>query len=182
MVMPLPKRPGTFLRPSAQRSNHKKEILALRWAGQGLMAGWNEGYEGLGAVHPAPFNATRAVTGLWRCPRAAIGAVQKACGRALWTRPKPTASVTQASASNTFRGVGRLAANREKLFMTRCPKDIAVISRGEPAEGSAVGACGDHPCAVLNPRGLYFPFGQFLTSTRAPWRSVLGYSPQRALL
>src|SRR5262249_47458849 len=110
-VMPFPERPGAFLRPSAQRSNHKKKNLALRWAGQGLMAGWNEGYEGLGAVHPAPFNATRAVTGLWRCPRAAIGAVQKACGRALWTRPKPTASVTQASASITFRCVGRLAAN-----------------------------------------------------------------------
>src|SRR5262249_28430117 len=47
------------------------------------------------------------------------------CGRALWTRPTPTASVTQASASiTTFRCVRRLAASSQKLFMTcppRCP-------------------------------------------------------------
>src|SRR5262249_2663009 len=47
------------------------------------------------------------------------------CGRALWTRPTPTTSVTQASASiTTFRCVRRLAASSQKLFMTcppRCP-------------------------------------------------------------
>ena len=44
-------------------------------------------------------------------------------GKALWTRPKPTTSVTPASASiTTFRCVGRLAASSEKLFMTRSPK------------------------------------------------------------
>jgi hypothetical protein len=45
------------------------------------------------------------------------------CCRALWTRPKPTISVTQASASiTTFRCVRRLAASSEKLFMTRSQK------------------------------------------------------------
>jgi len=45
------------------------------------------------------------------------------CGRALWTRPKPTTSVTQASTSiTTFMCVRRLAASSDKLFMTRPPK------------------------------------------------------------
>jgi len=47
----------------------------------------------------------------------------RSCCRALWTRPKPTTSVTQESASiTTFRCVRRLAASSEKLFMTRSPK------------------------------------------------------------
>jgi len=59
------------------------------------------------------------------------------CGRALWIRPKPTASVTQANASITpLRCVRRLAASSEKLFMARSPKTVPVISRGESAEGS----------------------------------------------
>ena len=76
-----------------------------------------------------------------RSPARGNGAVQKAritvpvtrativlievgsCGRALWTRPKPTTSVTQASASiTTFRCLRRLAPSSEKLFMTRSPK------------------------------------------------------------
>jgi len=41
------------------------------------------------------------------------------CDRALWTRPKPTTSVTQESASiTTLRWVTRFAASSEKLFMT----------------------------------------------------------------
>src|SRR4029077_2899255 len=45
------------------------------------------------------------------------------CARALWTRPKPTTSVTQANASTTnFRCVRWSAASSEKLFMTRSPK------------------------------------------------------------
>ena len=47
------------------------------------------------------------------------------CGRALWTRPKPTTSVTQENASiTTFRRVRRLAASSAKLFITRSPKDV----------------------------------------------------------
>src|SRR5262249_9791189 len=69
--------------------------------------------------------------------------------------------VTQTSASiTTFRWVRRFAASSEKLFMTRSPtKTFPVISRGELAEGSAVGTCaGDHPRAgVLTPTGLLFP-------------------------
>src|SRR6516225_9696173 len=38
------------------------------------------------------------------------------CGRALWTRPKATTSIT------TFMCVRRLAASSDKLFMTRPPK------------------------------------------------------------
>jgi hypothetical protein len=40
------------------------------------------------------------------------------CARALWTRPKPTTSVTQANASITTLS----AASSEKLFMTCSPK------------------------------------------------------------
>src|SRR5262249_57446810 len=65
------------------------------------------------------------------------------CSRALRTRPKPTTSVTQESASiTTFRCVRRLAASSEKLFMTRSPKTVPVISRSEPAEGSVSAAAG----------------------------------------
>src|SRR6516164_1291259 len=78
-----------------------------------------------------------------RSPARGNGAVQKAriiapvtrativlievgsCGRALWTRPKPTTSVTQENASiTTFRCVRRLAASSAKLFMTRSPKTL----------------------------------------------------------
>jgi len=62
------------------------------------------------------------------------------CARALWTRPKPTTSVTQANASiTTLRCVRRLSASSEKLFKTCSPKDVPVISRSEPAEGSGGG-------------------------------------------
>src|ERR1700747_2940455 len=45
------------------------------------------------------------------------------CDRTLWTRPKPTTSVTKENASiTTFRCVRRLAASSEKLFITRSPK------------------------------------------------------------
>src|SRR5262249_34315615 len=76
-----------------------------------------------------------------RSPARGNGAVQKAriidpvtrativlievgsCARALWTRPKPTTSVMQASASiTTLRCVRRLSASGEKLFMTCPPK------------------------------------------------------------
>src|SRR6516165_244239 len=40
------------------------------------------------------------------------------CARTLWTRPKPTTSVTQESASiTTLRCVRRLSASSEELFM-----------------------------------------------------------------
>src|SRR4029077_11670480 len=56
--------------------------------------------------------------------RATIVLIQVgSCARALWTRPKPTTSVTQANASMTnFRCVRRSAASSGKLFMTRSPK------------------------------------------------------------
>src|SRR6266550_2952336 len=92
-----------------------------------------------------------------RSPARGNGAVQKAritvpvtrativlievdsCARALWTRPKPTTSVTQASASiTTLRCVRRSAASSEKLFMTCSPKtSLSLVgSRSEAAEGS----------------------------------------------
>src|SRR6516165_2087711 len=83
-----------------------------------------------------------------RSPARGNGAVQKAriiapvtrativlievgsCGSALWTRPKPTTSVTQANASiTTLRCVRRLAASSEKLFINMLPKDVPVVSR-----------------------------------------------------
>src|SRR6516225_12296241 len=83
-----------------------------------------------------------------RSPARGNGAVQKAriivpvtrativlievgsCARTLWTRPKPTTSVTQLSASiTTFRCVRRLAASSEKLFINMLPEDVPVVSR-----------------------------------------------------
>src|SRR5262249_33566935 len=79
-----------------------------------------------------------------RSPARGNGAVQKAriivpvtrativlievgsCARALWTRPKPTTSVTQANASiTTLRCVRRLSASSEKLFKTVCRQSIS---------------------------------------------------------
>ena len=70
--------------------------------------------------------------------RATIVLIEVAsCAKALWTRPKPTTSVTQESVSiTTLRCVRRLAATSEKLFMTCPPKDVPAISRGEAPEGS----------------------------------------------
>src|SRR5262245_6421040 len=77
-----------------------------------------------------------------RSPARANGAVQRAriivpvtrativlievgtCAMALWTRPRPTTSVTQANASiTTLKCIRRLTASSEKLFMTCSPKD-----------------------------------------------------------
>jgi hypothetical protein len=85
-----------------------------------------------------PFLQRLAMARRPRSPVGGNGAVQKTCCRALWTRPMPATSVAQASASiTTFRCTRRLAPSSEKLFMTRSPRLFRVISRREPAEGSA---------------------------------------------
>jgi hypothetical protein len=63
------------------------------------------------------------------------------CARALWTRPKPTTSVTQANASITTLS----AASSEKLFMTCSPKtSLSLVGarwrkvHGYPRQSSAV--------------------------------------------
>ena len=57
------------------------------------------------------------------------------CARALWTRPKPTTSVTQASASIT-QVRKAVVGKQRKIVHDMRPKDVPVISRSEPAEGS----------------------------------------------
>ena len=71
-----------------------------------------------------------------------------------------------------------VGGSQRKIVHDTLPKTVPVISRREPAEGSAVGApAGNHPCAGW---GFYFPFCQFLTTTRAPCRSVIfGFGHRR---
>ena len=50
------------------------------------------------------------------------------CARTLWTRPKPTTSVTQESASiTTLRFVRRLSAGSEKLFMLPPKTSLSLV-------------------------------------------------------
>src|SRR5262249_7714375 len=95
-----------------------------------------------------------------RSPARGNGAVQKAriiapvtrativlievgsCSSALWTRPKPTTSVTQANASiTTFRCVRRLVASSEKLFINTLPKDVPVSGLGRRPLPPSLGRC-----------------------------------------
>src|SRR5262245_33682496 len=81
-----------------------------------------------------------------RSPAGGNGAVQKAriivpvtrativlievrsCARTLWTRPKPTTSVTQESASiTTLRCVRRLSASSEELFMLPPKTSLSLV-------------------------------------------------------
>ena len=106
----------------------QREARSANHIGRGLVSGSPAG--GNGAVQKARIIApdTRATILLIE-----VGS----CARALWTRPRPPTSVTQASASiTTLRCVRRLSASAEKLFMTCSPKDVPVISRSEPAESS----------------------------------------------
>src|SRR5262245_4399484 len=97
-----------------------------------------------GSLHPARlfFGLEKRRLRKPRSPARANGAVQRAriivpvtrativlievgsCAKTLWTRPKPTTSVTQANASiTTLKCIRRLTASSEKLFMTCSPKD-----------------------------------------------------------
>src|SRR5215469_684658 len=50
------------------------------------------------------------------------------CARTLWTRPKPTTSVTQESASiTTLRCVRRLSASSEELFMLPPKTSLSLV-------------------------------------------------------
>src|SRR5262245_41809015 len=109
-----------------------------------------------------------AVTGLPGLTTVALAVPESSVTRA--AKPTPTTSVAQTSATiTTFRWVSRLAASSEKLFMTPSPTTsqplVAASRRKVHALGRARGP--------FRGQGAHFPFRQFLTTTRAPCRSVI---------
>src|SRR5262249_14254013 len=134
-----------------------------------------------------------AVIGLPGLTTVALAVPEPSVTRA--AKPMPTTSVAKTSATaTTFRWVRRLAASSEKLFMTRSPagekKRAAgvVWVRRLVLSSSRVDWLAQPICQILHqivsavlhelfqlcfvgrllPRGFYFPFRQFLATTRAP--------------
>src|SRR6516162_11193713 len=111
---------------SARRSTHGEQILPEVGDPAGGLPGPLSG-SGSGVIQRGfdPLNgAVQKARMIVPVARATIVLIEMgSCDRALWTRPKPTTSVTQESASiTTLRWVTRLAASSEKLFTTRSPR------------------------------------------------------------
>ena len=111
---------------SARRSTHGEQILPEVGDPAGGLPGPLSG-SGSGVIQRGfdPLNgAVQKARMIVPVARATIVLIEMGSwDRALWTRPKPTTSVTQESASiTTLRWVTRLAASSEKLFRTRSPK------------------------------------------------------------
>jgi len=107
---------------SARRSTHGEQILPEVGDPAGGLPGPLSG-SGSGVIQRGfdPLNgAVQKARMIVPVARATIVLIEMgSCDRALWTRPKPTTSVTQESASiTTLRWVTRFAASSEKLFMT----------------------------------------------------------------
>jgi hypothetical protein len=109
------------------------------------------------------------------------------CGRALWTRPKPTTSVTQASASiTTFSCVWRLAASSEKLFITPSPKtSLSLVGASRrKVQPLAPIAQMDLTHSVNGSASMHTRrrAGPLIAATRGRGRERSGVAPDRGLL
>jgi len=104
------------VRPRLPRRGASKSPIALHWSRKPRSPA-----RGNGAVQKARIivPVTRATIVLIE-----VGS----CARTLWTRPKPTTSVTQESASiTTLRFVRRLSAGSEKLFMLLPKTSLSLV-------------------------------------------------------